>query len=475
MRPSSFLFGYTCLVFTAALIFGGGREYGVWSDSAVSLLALPLLGYSLFELYRSALPAGTRIVIYGAFALIALVLAQLIPLPPAAWTALPGRELLVESFELAGIALPWWPLSLDPQATWLCLLALIPAYAVLFATLLLSERERLTMTAILLAVAVAGVFLGLLQLWQGPNSPLRFYTITSPGMSVGFFANRNHNAAMLYCTVPFAMLWASRASAMGRLPQPSTVAGLLTIIVALVGAAATLSRTGTIFAFVALLLSIVPFLQRRHTMLPVIALGGVVALYLVLEYTSAQLAARFALDALDNYRITIYEISRTALNTFFPVGSGFGTFADIYELGDRPTALLRQYVNHAHNDFLEILIEGGVVGGLALLAFAGWFGWRLYRIWMGEREMDGIAPLFPLAKAGSIAMVLLLAHSAVEFPLRTTALSVIFAFCCALLVDAPAHTRSGPVRRETRENEPFDARAEVRSGDVRAHGIEEPA
>ena len=49
--------------------------------------------------------------------------------------------------------------------------------------------------------------MGLLQIAQGQQSDLRFFEITNPEDAVGFFANRNHFAALLYCLIPFVVAW----------------------------------------------------------------------------------------------------------------------------------------------------------------------------------------------------------------------------------------------------------------------------
>ena len=56
-----------------------------------------------------------------ALAIMALIvllpLVQLIPLPPAIWTHLPGREVATRVSALTGLAGQWRPLSLNPEAT----------------------------------------------------------------------------------------------------------------------------------------------------------------------------------------------------------------------------------------------------------------------------------------------------------------------------------------------------------------------
>ena len=46
-----------------------------------------------------------------------------------------------------------------------------------------------------------------MQLAGGAESRLRFYSITNTDSAVGYFANRNHESALLVAAIPFAAYW----------------------------------------------------------------------------------------------------------------------------------------------------------------------------------------------------------------------------------------------------------------------------
>lgn len=55
------------------------------------------------------------------------------------------------------------------------------------------------MSLVVIGIGPASVLLGFLQVAQGPSSPLRLFEFTNLTEAVGFFANRNHFSALLYC------------------------------------------------------------------------------------------------------------------------------------------------------------------------------------------------------------------------------------------------------------------------------------
>src|SRR5580704_10387261 len=132
-------FWLTALTLAAALLLGGGTRGGFLSDALLQFLAIPLLLLSASRLgdlfWRE--PAKSRQVRWEiAFCLAVLLvpLIQLVPLPPMLWTLLPHREPLIASFDGLGQGLPWLPISVSPNATWLSVAALLPTLAVFFGT-----------------------------------------------------------------------------------------------------------------------------------------------------------------------------------------------------------------------------------------------------------------------------------------------------------------------------------------------------
>ena len=438
-RPTAWLTGGVLL---AALLLGGGTQPGLRPDTLVQLTSLALFAALTWRLARDGAPATPRLPLLLIALLAALPLLQLVPLPPSLWTLLPGREMAAATYTEAAMALPWLPLSLDPAETRQAGLALLPALAIALAVLSLGARDRRYLTLVVVLFAFASVLLGLAQAQLGAAGPLRLFERTSG--AVGLFANRNHYAALLYTAMLFAAAWAVGLLA-DRRPGSAVAAALLLLLYAalLLGLAMARSRTGLALAGAAGLASLAlawtsAAPQARGRLAGLIF--GAIAFGLVLAANFALIAVleRLEGDLAADYRWDILRVTAGAAEAFFPAGAGFGTFAAIYRAFE-PAALIQPFhANHAHNDALELALEGGLPALLLLILFLGWLAGRTLALWRAAPR-EGRALDLVLARAGTIAAWLLLAHSLIDYPLRTTALMGVFALASGLAA-APARS-----------------------------------
>jgi O-antigen ligase len=161
----------------------------------------------------------------------------------------------------------------------------------------------------------------------------------------------------------------------------------------------------------------------------------VLAMLLGVQFALYRLLDRFGVDQLEGARTVFSRNTITAALAYLPFGSGFGTFVPVYQMFERPQdALANIFANHAHNDIAEISLEGGVIGIALMLAFATWLALQANEIWRHPRA-DSRAIDILLARAATIALLLIILHSFVDYPLRTDAMMAAFAFSCALLLE----------------------------------------
>jgi O-antigen ligase len=467
LRLPPLQFGLTTLLVALALLIGGGSGQGIPADSLLAILSLPLLGLGLVSLRRERQPEvqGPLVLIVCAAAWLSL---QLLPLPPSVWPLLPGRAQFAETYAKAGLALPWLPISLDPAATWRSAVSLLPGLAIFTSLLTLPSRARRQLVSVLVGLSFLNVLLGLLQVMQGPDSALRFYApYTNIGQAVGFFANRNSYAAALYAVVPLA---AGAAVALvhehGMRKGLGLAACALVYGVLIIGLATAASRAGLVLGAAAGAASVALFWRggalRFNSRLALLVGGGAALAALLLQ--ALLLTGLDGMESLrDEERGGMYRLAWQASLPFQPFGSGLGTFTAIYGMNETPATLSNAYVNHAHNDWVELWLENGIAAVALVGGFLVWFACRTWQAWMTSSRASGH---LSLARSGSIAVLLLLIHSSVDFPLRSIACQVIFALACALLVPGPETRRleaprdRGRSRRRSRDDRPSPAPAD---------------
>lgn len=459
MSVGSALFRLSSAVLIASLILGGGARAGYLSDAVLQLIAIPLLLVALWRL--PGLLHHCRLLLPLAYccAIFLLPLLQLVPLPPSVWTALPGREAIAETLQLVGAGLPWLPLSVAPHATWLSAASLIVPLAIFLGTAQLSRRERRLLSLITIGMSLCGVFLGLVQVALGPSRQLQFFPFTDPADAVATFANRNHFAALLYTVTLFASAWAMNTRALaGARRHVDTLdttsllwllAGFTVLVILVAAQTMTRSRMGLTLTIVALLGALALAVRSQGdpstTTARRLLLGATaLALTFAAQFALFRVMERFAVDPVADTRLTFARTTIEAARAFMPLGSGLGTFVPVYAMFEKPEEVMPFYANRAHNDVLELWLEAGAAGLTLFAAFILWLTGRTFAVWRRDVGRGSSAIDTALARAASMAVVLLLVHSLVDYPLRTGAIMAVFAFACALLIDPPPETDLRP-------------------------------
>lgn len=444
-------------VLAASLILGGGARGGYLSDAVLQFLSIPCLLFFLWQLpNHTNWPLPKKELSFCA-ALILLPLIQLVPLPPAMWKSLANRDLSAAALELIGAADQWAPTTISPRATWLSLLSLLPPLAIFIGTVQLSRPHRRKLSLLILIVGLISVSVGLLQVAQGPNSALRFFAFTNTAEAVGFFANRNHFAALLYSLMVFAAAWTSSSVVAAQTGDKQyrfdakyivILIASFTVFVALVAAQSMArSRAGLALTILALLGSLaLTFRQERGSSLAastkLMLSATALALVFSMQFALYRFMERFETDPLADARVAFARNTITAAKAAMPFGTGMGTFVPVYAAFEKTEdAMIDAFANHAHNDGLELWLETGAFGIVIMAVFLTWFLARTRNVWLQQREHEsGIDDA--LARSATLVIALLITHSFVDYALRTSAMVAIFAFSCALLVEAPAAIKS---------------------------------
>ncbi len=446
------------LLLTAAVFLGTG---GGWTLGAValSLLAWLVLCWAALLQFRGTIARWGAIEWTVAAAPVLLLATQALPFPPWVFGDLPGRAAIQADLELAAAAGSWRPLTLDHSGTFRALAAMLPAVAMVVCLRGAPEAAVLKACRWLVGLACLSVLLGLLQVAGGPGSALRLHDFHNLTGALGFFAYRNHLAAFLLMVVPVAgaLLLISSGQSGARASRAGKALLLVAVPLLLLGVALTLSRAGAVLGMITLLGCVLlawrsrPAARRWRAVLTAAALvaGGLaVAAWLA----APTLLARFGESLLADGRWDLYAHVAEIARSYQPVGAGLGAFEQAFQAAPQNVVLLGAYMNHAHNEWLQLWLELGWLGAImALIALAALVraGWRVWRSAPGVGTRAGLV----LARAATISLAVVAVHACFDYSLRSGANLVVFALLAALLLGegvSRARGRQGPVGADAR-------------------------
>ncbi|MGC1469216.1 MAG: O-antigen ligase family protein [Sphingorhabdus sp.] len=377
------------------------------------------------------------------------------PLPHGIWSKLPGRQLVSEIDQVAGLGAMWRPITLTPANGWQALASLLPALAVFLVGIQLAREDLYRLLAVMIGLGLLSAVFGLLQVVGGYDGPLYLYDITSNGYAVGLFANRNHAATQFACIFPMLAVFATtldNESHLSRTRSKAIVAALVAaILVPLV--LITGSRTGAVLALLGLASTILLYKGQRsrdqggkHGKSPRIGLGVGLSIFallalIVLSVVFARAASinRFMTQSnVDDVRFEYWQIAVEMFWKYFPLGSGVGSFAEAFQIDEPARLLANTYLNRAHNDWLETAVTFGIPG-LAILLFAVLAYLKRARIaWFSNGRLSR-SILY--ARMASISIGLIGLASVTDYPLRTPAL-LCFLVVLVLWLNLPSAPRT---------------------------------
>lgn len=422
------------------LVFGGGGSPNRGAETALSLFAAAVAVAWLWA--SSGRPPDMR-ALAGPLAICVLVAAlpamQLIPLPPGAWQALPGRESQWQSLSLIGQAESWRPLSLAPNRTLASLLSLGPPLLALLLVASLNLLQRQRVLVVVACAMLAAAALGGLQLASG-GTAFHFYPESHRGWITGFHANRNAAVdGFLIGGLALAALVAGHgASGMLRARQAWILTGGILVLMA--AAVLTGSRMGIALIIPAMAgqwFILAPRIARPRLTASLLALciASATALLLTSNAAITKVVSRFA--ASGDFRAELWADTRFAIGQVWPAGSGSGTFVPVMLAAERLEVVDPTFPNRAHNDYLELVLEGGLAGIAIALAIA------FIVIRMGARAWpDRRGPRRGQIGFAMFSLVLVALHSLVDYPLRSMALACMAAVAAGFLAPPPALGRA---------------------------------
>ena len=376
---------YAGLVLSLAMVLGGGTAKGLWTVFIVQLAIVPLIMVADFE------AAGRHLGRLGVALFVGTLLVFTLQLLPV------------------GLAGHTGALTLGMGRTLDSLAFMIAALVMLLFATGLSENDHNRLLRFFFLGLMVNMAVSLVQFAATRQVVLGLFPYEPVA---GFFANPNHFSSLLFVAIPF-IVYQTVAMQRAWLAVP-----IVAVVIFIQFAAGSVA--GIFIAMGCSLLSFAvlsPMSRAGRVMLVAsLVLGGVVLLA-----NPGNILGLRPDNALE--RPAIFATSLEAARANMPWGTGFGTFTLAYPRVQTTDQFSFEVVNHAHNDYLELLVEGGLPAALLLGLYASLLVWNvLFR------------PTFPLQRAAALAVLFMLVHTLVDYPLRTMGLAIIFAWLNAIIL-----------------------------------------
>ena len=263
----------------------------------------------------------------------------------------------------------WRPMSLDPNLTLQCLLNLVAPLAVFMATLKQAREDVTKVATFLVGVTILEALYGLTQVASGTVSAtgtfnyrnaFAGYLVMSLSLSLGLTAGYlNRFGGKVLHLLQGEISWRLSLTGLALVVLP------LTIIF-------TQSRMGMMTGLLLLGLSFVAFGRKlaMKKLLAIFFMGGLFFVTLALMIGVVPSLNRFIeQDAMHDLRWPIFKATLLGIGQFFPFGSGPGTFSEVFLRFQLDPVLAGVFINHAHNEYLEWIFEGGAIAVLAVILF----------------------------------------------------------------------------------------------------------
>lgn len=440
---SRFIILTLCLALVLSTLAYGTVHY--WALAIFQASAALLIFFWIMDAWRSRLlRISLNSLQWPLLGLILLGLLQLLPLRSALPALAPGLEAAQS-------------LSFDPYSTRLIVVQLVALFIYFAAALAFIDSPR-RLRLVTNTIIIFGFALAIFGLIQSFVTPSKIYGIKELAQSTSFgpFINRHHFAAYMEMALalPTALLL---SGAVGKEKRILYIFAAALMAVALVmtnsrgGIISLVAETGFLFIVTAgrgerrrdggekkgsarslMLRAGLAFALLLAIFSGVVFFGG--------EEVLSRFIGTVNSDDPTTGRVHFWRGTIEIIRDHPFIGTGLGSFGVAYTLYDTRNGLYR--LEQAHNDYLQVLSDAGIVGALLGLTFL----MILFRSGFIRRETDD--PFRRGVTTGALAgCFAVLVHSFFDFTLHTTANALLFLTLCAL---ATVHGRVEKTSNKTR-------------------------
>lgn len=305
-----------------------------------------------------------------------------------------------------------------------------------FLTYIDSAKRLRKIVYVITIFGFAFAFFAILQAVLSPNKIYGIYEVKNAS-PFGSFVNRHNFAAYMEMSLalPLGLMFAGAVGRDKRLIYLTAI-GLMGIALLLSG-----SRGGLVSLLAEIFFLVILTNKAKGSGQMAVKIGLSVLLLAVIvfgailiggESSLTRLAETSASQDFSTNRTHIWSVTLDVIKNNLPFGAGLGAFGVAYTPYDSLSGMDR--VEQAHNDYLQVLADAGIVG----LLLGAFFVYRLFKTGLrnaniSNRFRRGVAVG---ALAGCFAI---LVHSLFDFVLHVTAVSTLFLALVSLVVASGVH------------------------------------
>ncbi len=353
---------------------------------------LPLVFLGFVNLFNNRLGASSRILVV---LIIGILLLQFIPI---------GDH---KGFpQYTGQISQWKLWSISPSRS---LEANLYALSVLGVSLFICRMNTLQHKRLIRFIFLGfsiNLLVGIIQLSYG--SKIKITGVLPFDISSGVFANENHFSSLVYMIIPL-VAWRVLVESWRPL-----VYFLIVVLIVLfqfsIGSRAgmAMALSLALFSYLWIFLNRIPNKAKVAALVGSIFIAGV---GILMFDTSSILEG--------DYRQIIFATTWLAIQQHLITGTGLGSFVLVYPMYEATKDVQRFYANQAHNDYLQLLLELGLMFIPLFLFFLIQMFRNMFR--------SGFTQYI------SISLFAVLLHSIIDYPLRTMAIAIVFGTLLAIL------------------------------------------
>ena len=362
----------------------------------------------------------------------------------------------------AGLAIsPAHTLSLDPYATRLVIVQMVSLFVYFAATLIFTDTTRRLRTLVR-TITIFGFLLamfGLMQSLTSDGTRVYWFRQLSQSTAFGPFINRHHFAGYmeLAIAIPLGLVFTGGVEKHKRFLY-GFAAMLMGVALLMTNSRGGAISLGAEILFLAVIGTTartrhgqrLPRLERARSAMVRAGLASLLIVALIggaLAFGGADIFTRLlgtptAADPTTG-RAHFWSVALDVIRAYPITGSGLGSFGVIYTRYDSRNGSFR--LEQAHNDYLQTLSDGGIIGA----ALGLWFIGILFRRGFARRETHDRfrRGVVTGALAGCFAV---LVHSFFDFTLHTTANALLFLILAALATQDSRVVQTTPHRGSRR-------------------------